>query len=234
MLEVSGEFPPERPNGPDQPPSLSGRQRILVDALERKSQNATIAIGMYLEAMRALRRMDSLEAHHVAAYELREFMNSLPRVLDLPVVQFDQIMNRIRTFIDRWGTATKASACLKDGKWDGQIDDQLRRALTSTREFVEWVEHQVPTRRIETSAVLRKLFPSERPMPTALLDIRVNEWSDLLRYFNNVAHHDSRPDVVEFDRRVQSLEEFLLDLLAPRTFEDQDEIDRLIRETEAP
>lgn len=205
-----------------------------MDALERKSKKSSLAIGMYNEAIRALDRMDGPEALPVAAYELREFMNILPTVLDVPVVPHGQLKDKVQAIVTQWRGRTEASACLKNGKWGGEIDDHLKRGLKAVEDFAKWVETQQPARRVETSAMLKNLLPTEHPMPVPLLMIRVKEWSALLGYFNSIAHHDSVAEVVEFEGRVERLETFLLDHLVPRTFEDQDEIDRLIREAESP
>ena len=71
-------------------------------------------------------------------------------------------------------------------------------------------------------------------MPQPLVEKRTTEWKDLLRYFNSLTHHNHEPALAQFLEKLGALETFLLEHLAPRTFEDQDEIDRLIREAEAP
>lgn len=188
---------------------------------------------MYVEALRALDRNDGPEALHVAAYELREFMNSLPRVLDLPVTPYTQVLSKVHTLVAQWRKASSASACLSDGKWTGQIDKHLARFLGHIGDFIDRVEKQVPTRRTEVSRVLRRLLPTMHPMPTPLENLRTAEWSELLEYFNRITHH-AEADAAEFTQRVESLEVFLLEHLEPRTFEDQDAIDHLIAESEAP
>jgi len=188
---------------------------------------------MYLEAVRALDRKDGVESLHVAAYELREFMNALPRVLDVTVAPYEQVQNKIQTLAEQWRRRSSASNCLKNGKWTGSIDDPLEQLLTHLGEFVAWVDKQVPTRRTEAVWVLKQLLPTEHPMPAPLLNTRVDEWSELLRYFNNVAHHNTVADGPQLAARVNDLEVFLLEHLEPRTFDDQDAIDRLIAESEA-
>jgi hypothetical protein len=132
----------------------------LIEALSRKSHKSGKAIGMYVEALRAVDRDDGPEALHVAAYELREFMNSLPRVLDLPFVPHVQVLNKVHTLVAQWRKKSSASACLKDGKWTGEIDKHLSRLLKVGGDFIDWVEKQVPTRRAEASTVLKRLLPT--------------------------------------------------------------------------
>ncbi len=109
----------------------------------------------------------------------------------------------------------------------------MEQLLTHVGEFVAWVEKQVPTRRTEATWVLKQLLPTEHSMPAPLLKTRVDEWSDLLRYFNSLAHHNTVADGPQLAARVNDLEVFLLEHLEPRTFDDQDAIDRLIAESEA-
>jgi hypothetical protein len=56
----------------------------------------------------------------------------------------------------------------------------------------------------------------------------------MLRFFNLYAHHDVVPNEADFARMLDRLEVFLTESLAPPTFKDQDEIDTLIAEGEAP
>jgi len=223
---------PEHLPGPEPASILTRQGRILVEALTRKTQKSQRAVGMYMEARRAMARNNGPESLHVAAYEFREFMNALPSALDVPVVTYKQLQDRVRTFVGDWKSMSGKSGCSRSGDWNGQIDDELRGLLESTTTFVAWFDQLVPSRKAEAILVLKKLARTEHPFPDALMKMRTDEWSDLLGYFNGLTHHNSYPDPDEFSQHVATLEEFLLEQLAPRTFEDQAEIDRLIREVE--
>ena len=170
---------------PEAAPLLTGKRRVLVDALTRKSGNCDRAIGMYLEALRAMERNDGPESLHVAAYELREFMYALPRAFDLPVVAHVQIVERVQSLVENWRRRSNRSKCLKDGKWDGPIDGELGALLERITSFVLWFEEWVPSRRTEAESVLKRLAPTENPFPSVLMKLRTSEWSELLRYFNS-------------------------------------------------
>ena len=79
---------------------------------------------------------------------------------------------------------------------------------------------------------LERLRPVGGPMPDVLVRSRTDEWSELLRYFNGVTHHNLVPSATDLVARVQELELFLLEHLEPRTFDDQDAIDQIIAEVE--
>ena len=160
-------------------------------------------------------------------------MNALPQALDLPLVRYEQLRGKLQTFVASWQEKSKRSACLSNGSWGGIVDNALRDLLTRIGVFVSWVDAEIPTRTAEATLVLEKLSPTDRPLPSALMTMRTNDWSELLKYFNNCTHHNSVPDPVEFRQNVERLEIFLLEHLEPRTFEDQAEIESLIAEVEA-
>lgn len=94
------------------------------------------------------------------------------------------------------------------------------------------MKQDIPSRKTEAIALLAKLMPTSDTFPASLMETRSDEWSELLKYFNYYAHHNDVPDPVDFRDKVERLEAFLLDHLEPRTFDDQSEIDRLVREVE--
>lgn len=229
--------PPEPNQGVDEPraaepPLLTGQRRVLVEALSAKSTKSGRAIRMYEEALQAIRRDDGPEALHVAAYELREMMGALPALLDLPVVHPDSIRNRVQRLSEQWQACADRSTCRKGAVWDGQLDGPLQVFIKEAIEFFKWVEDDIPTRAKEAAAILGRLLPAESPMPQALIDKRTSEWKEIIGFFNSLTHHNSDPVPARFFEQLEALEVLLLEHLAPRTFEDQDEIDRLIRDVE--
>jgi hypothetical protein len=191
-------------------------------------------LGMYLEALRAMDRNDGPEALHVAAYELREFMYRLPELVDVPVVGYDQLKSRVRTFVDDCKLLSARSTCLSEDAWGEPIDDSVRRLLHKVTDLITWVEQEVPSRRAGTEMILKRLAPTEFPVPQVAMDELIGEWGDLLGWFNGCTHHNITPKLDELRRKLGKLEQFLLNHLEPRTFEDQDSIDGLIHEVEGP
>lgn len=187
---------------------------------------------MYLEALSAIDRVGTVESLHVAAYELREFMNALPTVLDVPVASYPHMKVKVNELVAWFERESVKSESFSDGIRSGDIDGHAGRLLEKLGEFAMWWRTNVPSRRHEIKAVLRELTPIDRPMPEVLWDARSGQWSNLLGYFQGVTHHQKRPALDEFLERLGLLEEFLLDYLEPRTFEDLDEIDSVIAEAE--
>ena len=225
---------PTNPPAPLGPGLLTGERRALIEALRAKCPNSERIIEMYQEALRAIQRNDGPESLHSAAYELREFMRALPAALDLPVVLPAQVQDKVRGLAEHWESCTSRSSCLNDGEWAGPIDEPLSRFLLRAFEFFNWMAEEIPNRQKETAVVLQRLLPASFPMPKALVNRRLAEWKRLLGYFNATLHHNEVPTFNELTNRLEELDTFLMDHLAPRTFDDQDAIDSLIGEVEAP
>jgi hypothetical protein len=186
---------------------------------------------MYLEAIRALQRSTEFpEALHVVAYELREFMNFLPVVLDLPTPDHSQMKSRVMNLVADWERATNGNDN-HDGKQWIEVDSKARVLLGRLDRFMRWCKASIPDRHASVRAILAAVTPGNRRMPDRLVSDRVRQWSDLLGYFNRITHHE-RPDPDDLRQSMRELEEFLLDLLEPKTFEEQDAIDALIAAVE--
>ena len=82
------------------------------------------------------------------------------------------------------------------------------------------------------AGVLQALDPIRSPLPQPLEELRVDEWDEIRRYFIVVAHHNLQTNPENFKSRLAALEKFLLDRFCPRTFEDHDLIDSIIKEGE--
>jgi hypothetical protein len=231
MPELPSEQPDDRTAQEIAIPVLGGSRRVLHQALGRKSAPWGI---MYRAALQAIGRVDDPEGLHVAAYELRELMVALPKRLDVPMPAHNERMgDKVRALAERWTRTTARSACRNGDTWQGEIDEVLRVFLTGISEFFTWLTANNPRRKDEAAEALKRLDPTGRPLPRPLASIRVDEWNELLGYFNGVAHHNVTPDRDEFLRYVEALERFLLDHLEPRTFEAFDQIDQLLKRTES-
>jgi len=119
----------------------------------------------------------------------------------------------------------------KDG-WAGTIDESLERFLKKAKEFFDWFTADRPTRLTRMKGILRGLDPSGRPLPAPIEELHVEEWAQCHEYFIRVSHHATIPTDEDFESWREVLERFLLDRLYPRTFEDLDAIDRIVKEGE--
>ena len=128
-----------------------------------------------------------------------------------------------------WFKAVGNSGCRQDGSWLGEIDRPLQKALLAVGEFFDWLEAHAPRRRQELTEAVRTLDASHQQLPAPLEKYAVAMFEDMRDYF--IAVCKGKPvDPDEFDSYLSAFESFLLDRLAPRTFESQNAIDRILQE----
>ena len=204
-------------------------KRVLLGEhlLKRTSPRLT---AYYWEAIRALREADDEIRFSIAGHALRELQNGLPHHLDVPEERgrVGDFFNWLR---DQWrrllpGRPPKVNAEL----WTGiAIDRPLGIFLGTLHEKIETYAGVNPRRREMHRSALGLLDPGLSQAPDAVQDAVVTTWIELSGVFNN-ATHSSKPE--EFEAAVEAFEDFLIDRLAPRTFEKQDAIADLVREGE--
>lgn len=209
---------------------LSRQQRILHQALMREDQRLA---GMYLGALLVLEHIENPENVVMAAHSLRELLEKLPMYLDLPVTRQTNLKVKVIDLSQGWYSVTKNSRCKGNPSWNGPVDRPLQTFLERTEKFFEWFKEQYQTRRERAAILLRGLDPLRLSLPTPIEDLRITEWYKYHEYFEKISHHGVIEGLQEFRTWLVSLEKFLLDHLCPRTFDDQEDIKRIIEEGEA-
>ena len=124
---------------------LSGRQRALFQALGKKDQQLAL---MYLGALSVLKNMLNPERIAQAAHSLRELLEKLPRILDMPIqAKPPSMMDKIRPLEQTWSKAKTESSCLKTNPHSDVIDKPLRKFLDEVDSFFTWLGSDRPTRK---------------------------------------------------------------------------------------
>jgi hypothetical protein len=203
----------------------------LHEALRQLSPNLA---DLYLGAVIARTNDQNPDRLPQAAHSVREMMNAMPGAVGVEVRELDERFgNRLSGFRDSWGPLRAREANAEGEPWQGEIDRVLRRFLTKASGFFAWYDEHKPRRRAEFGDTLNRLEPSARSLPSELQATNVAAWESMREFFIKVCHHSVTTDVQAFDARLEQLEAFLLDRLQPRTFEDFDEIDAILREGQA-
>lgn len=211
------------------PVALSGQQRLLLRALDER--NASLGV-MYRGSLAVLNDATNPDRLALGAHDMRELMEKLPEFLDVSTkAQTESLREKV-------GSARKAylgmrgrTACYAPAdKWDGAIDGHLRRFLLLIEGFFIWFDAHCPRRRDEIRVALTRLDASGRDLPAPLALLNVDAWDKHRDFFQSVSHHRHRTDETEFGQWMDAFERFLLERLAPRTFEDFAEIDALLGE----
>lgn len=210
---------------------LVAHQQALMEELYRRGSLLGV---MYQGALSVLADGENPDRLTLAAHNLRELMNRIPDYLGVETKDLKVRMgDKVTPLAAAWEQTCNGSSARRGPKeWGGKIDGSLAKFLVDIEEFFEWLLEHRPKRRAVVGKTLRELDDASVPLPEPIQELRITEWQKYYRYFVAVAHHSSAMED-EFGAYLYSLEMYLLHQLRPKTFEDIEEIDVLIREGES-
>lgn len=218
---------------PDPNPSISlsrEQQRLHGALCERDEQLGT----MYLGGLQVLRDPANPDRVAQSAHSMRELMEKFGEI-ELPTDEgrsTRNMKNEVFNLRDALAKAMRNSeGSSESGGWTGPFDGHLHRFLKKLSDFFDWVDSDRPSRRAQFQRTLVHLDPSGRPLAEPLRDRRYRAWRGMWDFFQDTSHHRAFPSLVEFRRRIGELEVFLASILVPRTFDDLDAIDALLKES---
>lgn len=213
-----------------QPVKLSGQQQAMRNALASKNQE----LGMMYEAALAVLASDEVpDRLALAAHDIREVMEKLPEFIQAPVqAQKESLRVKVNSLQDSWRHTLAKSICHQDERWVGQIDRPLSGFLKRIAVFFGWYETHAPRRRQEIAHAIQQLDVSGRRLPGRLEELSVERWDRTKAFFQLVAHHRKQTTLAELHQWLSDFEQCVLNLTSPRTFDDFDDIDRIIEEGE--
>jgi len=204
-------------------------KRVLLRELLLKATTPRLT-AYYWEAIRVLREGDDEIRYGIAGHALRELQNGLPNHLEVP-----EERGRLRDFFEwlrgQWSKLLpNRPAKVNTELWTGlEIDQPLGVFLGALHDKIETYAGVSPRRREMHRSALGRLDPGLSRAPESVQLAIVKTWMDFSELFNK-ATHSSNPQ--EFEGAVEAFEDFLIDRLAPKTFEKRDAIKALVGEAE--
>jgi hypothetical protein len=221
-----GPSPLARPAAPIQV-ELSRQQRALLRALQ--SRDKALALT-YHGAVWVLSSAGNPDRLAQCAHSIRELMEKLPGVLDVPVkAQKESLKVKVQEIESAFADVCRRSSCREPTLgWAGDVDAHLSKFLDRLGAFFTWFKAHSPRRLEELRNMLDRLDASGRSLPEPLAKLNVAEWDQMRDFFQSVAHHRREVNEAELVAWLDSLERFLLDAFVPRTFDDFEEIDGLL------
>lgn len=209
---------------------LNSQQQTLFNALLEKDVSLA---HIYLGAIRVLGDDGNPDRVALASHNIRELINLLPRYLGIDIKDRQaRLRDKVANLRDQWLKVGTHSKCHVEDNWQGEIDKPLQSLLKDLERFFVWYDDHFPRRKAVVGHLLKKLDPAPIPLPEPIADLHVQEWEKYHNFFVALAHHDKTTTDDELISWISSLERFLLDMLRPRTFEEIDEIDQIIKQAE--
>jgi len=200
---------------------LNPAQLTLLGVLNDKSEEVA---AMYVGALMARATVDNPEYLSQACHSLRELIDNLPKYFDVPVEPSGRLGDQTNALHEHWKRERRAK--------NGGLEPLSEKFIQKLSEFFQWIEENRPKRREVARRTIRELDASGRSLPRPIEDLRAQEWLAIRDFFVSSTHHGTcSPD--DFDAWLEALESFVLGLTKPRTFDNADAIDELIREGES-
>ena len=207
------------------PLELSASQRTVVDALQRHDTDRYQLSWWYLGALYAVNNPYNPDRFSQSAQSLRELLEKLPRAVgegNLPASSRPDFQGKRRQLN---ALIAKDLERYSDG-WEGhEIDRRLARTLREVATYFRL--SQQPTRSEQIQGAVANVDPLAGQMDSATRDRRRDGIVLLWRQLESFAHHQSY-DEEAFIACLGTLERTILDLLAPITAQDQQEIQRIL------
>ena len=209
--------------------AFSGQQRTLLQALEQK--NPSLAT-MYLGGFFVLSDVDNPDRFALCAHSIRELMEKIPTYLNVSTkAQQESLKSKARELEDSYSSMCQRTSCLDESsRWDGPIDNPLRKFLRRLGQCLDWFDTHHPRRRKEIGGMLERLEGTEGVLPPQLASLNVDAWTKIRDFFVGVSHHRIACNETDIRQWLDALERFLLDRLVPRTFDDFNDSDSLFDE----
>lgn len=206
----------------DAPSWLSGRQKELYRALCGHKER----LGpIYAGGLRVLEDDSNPDRLAQSAHSMRELMEKIGSSK-----RSGSLTGKVRGLEDpfrRW--RQRKPHHFDASRRRDKIDPPPRKLLVKLDEFFEWFARIHPTRKKEFEQTMIELDYSGQPLPEPLVERNWKAWGKIWDYFVGVCH-GKRTNLETHRERIAQLETYLADRLLPRTAEDWDAIDDLIKE----
>lgn len=206
-------------------PKLTPRQLQVVDILNNtKIKNQSLA-AWYLGTIFAIENIHNPDRFAQAAQSMRELLEKLPRVFrdsDVPIIKtpFAQIRRGLHLrFQD--------DKIRYDGVWEEMtIDALLSVTINEVGNYLEL--NQQPSRKEQIDSLMSNLDPMHNTLDQRIKKLKSEQFMELWRYFEDIAHHDSCTDEVKFWKNLGLAETIIINQLAPTSAQDQVEINSIL------
>ena len=113
-----------------------------------------------------------------------------------------------------------------EGWKNKRIDARLDKTLRKVEDY--FIRNRQPTRKEQIKQAVATIDPMVNSLGSGIQEVKRNQYHHLWNQLEEFSHHGSRPDVAEFKKFLEELENIVFDLLAPVTAQDQKGIQTIL------
>ena len=204
---------------------LTSKQQDVLEVLQSKQTEESPLSDWYTGALYALDNHYNPDRVAQAAHSLRELLQKLPRVVQgnevhVSATDFDGMRRSINDRI------LKDKERYSEGWKNKKIDARLDKTLRKVEDYFS--RNRQPTRKEQIKQAVATIDPMVNALGSEIQKVKHNKYHHLWSQLEEFSHHGSRPNVAEFKKFLEELENIVLDLLAPVTAEDQKQIQTIL------
>lgn len=204
---------------------LTSKQRDVLEVLKSKQTEEYPLSDWYTGALYALDNHYNPDRVAQAAHSLRELLQKLPRVVQGNEVHVSatDFTGMRRNINDR---ILKDTERYSEGWKNKIIDARLDKTLRKVEDYFS--HNRQPTRKEQIKQAVATIDPMVNSLGSEIQEVKRNQYHHLWSQLEEFSHHGSRPDVAEFKKCLEELENIVFDLLAPVTAQDQKGIQTIL------
>jgi hypothetical protein len=180
------------------------------------------AVGCYLGSIRVLGDEENPSRVEMASYGMREMLDELEIAAGIAENKGAGLGERVRNLKDAWAGAKRGD--------DGALQAQQVKLTKKIDDFFDDFDRDFPRRRLRAGMTIRGLSPVSRSWPPAVESRMAERLVEVRKRLNKGLHRGDGLSVGELGELIDELEDFLLRLFRPPTFEDFSEIDAILEQ----
>ncbi len=208
-----------------EPLRLTPQQQRALEALKDRETEEYPLSQWYLGALYTLHNEQNPDRIAQTAHSLRELIEKLPRVVERSNVQApsstfqQQRENMYRRIL-------RDKKHHPDGWKGGTIDAHLDNTLKEVEKYLE--SNQQPTRRERMQMAVTTIDPMAKRFDRQIREGKRDKLYELWDKLEGIAHHRNKQKIEDLENCLNKLESTIIDLLAPITAQDQNEIQTIL------
>ena len=204
---------------------LTSKQQAVLEVLQSKQTEKSPLGDWYIGALYALNNHYNPDRVAQAAHSLRELLQKLPRIVQGNEVHVSatDFAGMRRNINDR---ILKDKERYSEGWKNKIIDARLNKTLGKIEDYFS--HNQQPTRKEQIKQAVATIDPMVNSFGSEIQEVKRNQYHHLWNQLEKFSHHGIRPDVAEFKKCLEELENIVFDLLAPVTAKDQKGIQTIL------